>query len=1355
MLLYITQLRMSKEFEILQCHEEELVEALFNIDIPMLSRNLQRYRVITKEMTKTIASLDHDRLDSQTTVRYLLHLVCDRIKVDTTLCDIFLKVLCRTHRKGVVETLVQQLHTMREGPEVSADRANKRLVEEDVGDLIEILAEVSYKWEEISISLKLPIASIEECRNASNNKLRLHKALTEWVCGNHKHAKPPTLTDLRDTLASNTVARKLEMKMACTSCASEKSQNLDVSLRIQRESIDTEVADGKSTLLEVQVCPRESVTYRWMKDEQPLSESSDFSGTCSAILLINQARWGTEGEYCCLVSHASEQFTSSNVTVTVIYPPEKKCLLNLYQTQSEIPQDSWFSANTFISLALVKVNKLQTHDNLFVEGEIDAILEKRKRVEYKDAFGKYEIGALVLVEGRPGSGKTTLAHKIAKDWANGTVLQNSCMVFHISLRNYQEKLEIFKPFFQSQSELFQKKLEETSGDRVCFVLDGYDEYGPRHRDKSVINQLIQKTYLPLAMIIVTSRPAASAALRPKATRRVEVLGFTNQQFKNFISSYPFENFICSDEVDQTKSKLLTFLKAYTNVLNMCYLPINACMICFLYSQNLGDNMPKTETKIYESFVIAIISRKLRLNNSSVNLCSLKELHGYSKICFRLICALAFNMTAECKQIVHDHELPVSLDSLNSTAMRDLLTVDRTYVLFGFKDIFTFLHLTLQEYLAAYHIAGLNDIQQMRIIRSHESKSYMLNTFKFYCGLVDMKHKISQFDKITNYSVPDPLYMCHCAHETQEETVCCRAVTLLKGEIKVGVGVLTPADFTVLSYVISMASSLVIRVEFLRLLLYEDYVDDKWKNRELDNTNPLTYSFETTFVGTIFSMKMCIEDLLCTHVSYNYKPQHKQVQDKLNELFRESLPIDIQGQTLPMKQFWECSCDIFSSDSASPLADALKQCTNLKFLQLLGNYKSIEAASVIARTLKNCVDLQEVKISGVMPSSSAVVLVGGIQHLKLLHTLVLMNIELCSDCSAVLARGLKHCSNLKNLHLTYCKISPEGAEAISNGLTTILLKIIDMQYNSIGYKGTLALANKCHFKKLNINGNSIGSNGTEALARGALNYSTLYELHLENNNIDSSGIIALAKEISCFAGLKCLCLSHNYIGSDGAAALAQGLKFCIYLQILLFQNCDLSIDGVVEVGNSFNCWKDLTILDLSSNLSIITMDDTAATLIARRLQFLTFLEQLYLSNNSINSSSAIALAEGLQCCPFLHTLDMSKNTIGSAGAEALAGGLKCKEMKRVNLSHNNINNESVEALAILIQSSRLLKLDLSQNNIGSTGALILITELISYDYPTRLNLLINNISPKATKFLNKMVRRNTNLRVLLSNTSQAS
>ena len=117
--------------------------------------------------------------------------------------------------------------------------------------------------------------------------------------------------------------------------------------------------------------------------------------------------------------------------------------------------------------------------------------------------------------------------------------------------------------------------------------------------------------------------------------------------------------------------------------------------------------------------------------------------------------------------------------------------------------------------------------------------------------------------------------------------------------------------------------------------------------------------------------------------------------------------------------------------------------------------------------------------------------------------------------------------------------------------------------------------------------------------------------------------------------------------------------------------------------------------------------------------------------------------------------MSKNTIVSDGAVALANALKCKDMNYVNLSHNNIDIESVEALAILVQSNHLRRLDISHNNIKSTGGLILITELISYDHPVRLNLQFNNVSSKATKFLSIITCRNTNLHVLLSSPSQAS
>ena len=82
-------------------------------------------------------------------------------------------------------------------------------------------------------------------------------------------------------------------------------------------------------------------------------------------------------------------------------------------------------------------NKRQNNDsNYSVEGEIEAILEKRQKVEYEDSLSKYERGNLVLVEGRPGNGKTTLAHKM---------LQNVHMVLLISLCKDKQKKIRTKP----------------------------------------------------------------------------------------------------------------------------------------------------------------------------------------------------------------------------------------------------------------------------------------------------------------------------------------------------------------------------------------------------------------------------------------------------------------------------------------------------------------------------------------------------------------------------------------------------------------------------------------------------------------------------------------------------------------------------------------------------------------------------------------------------------------------------------------------------------------------------------------------------------------------------------------------
>ena len=92
--------------ELLEKNRHQLVRVLSSLSAPdflKLSRVLQKQRVLSKEGSDVLASLDHDSLDSKTTVGYLLQVVGERVKVDNTLCSQFLKSLTGFRNVGVVE----------------------------------------------------------------------------------------------------------------------------------------------------------------------------------------------------------------------------------------------------------------------------------------------------------------------------------------------------------------------------------------------------------------------------------------------------------------------------------------------------------------------------------------------------------------------------------------------------------------------------------------------------------------------------------------------------------------------------------------------------------------------------------------------------------------------------------------------------------------------------------------------------------------------------------------------------------------------------------------------------------------------------------------------------------------------------------------------------------------------------------------------------------------------------------------------------------------------------------------------------------------------------------------------------
>ena len=529
----------------------------------------------------------------------------------------------------------------------------------------------------------------------------------------------------------------------------------------------------------------------------------------------------------CLESNASETNSVSPHLVELVklnpLMKHRPKLAAFYSYQPEVPEGTWppVKKTQYINLALIRTEQAIDFNKEFlrqtIRGSVDDIMKDKDNIKYDEVFTEVEEGARLVFEGRPGCGKTTMMNKVSQDWAKWKFFSSS-LLFLVHLRRLENQSDVdlemvlrFTPVVFTDSEFLEMcaQIETNQGKGVVFALDGLDEYCPEKKKYKLtfIHKLIKGEILPKSVVIVASRPAASQKYRRDATKCIEVLGFLKQQIYQYIDSY-----FVGDE-----GKVLglrTYLEHHPNVMHMCYLPLHMAMVAYLYDIE-GASLPQTETEIYKHFTLSTLLRSIRRKNGMeldelFVLSTFEDLPSDDREIFDLILELAFQATVvKPRQVFSAEDIQKFFNKQPSNTGNDgsslgLVVVDRYFVKYGLKEIYTFLHLTFQEYLAACHIVQLSSEDQQKLTTKYGNDKKLGVVWKFYCGMTQFsdEQKMRNFERLFESTKSDVLLQLHCAHESQQVILCTHMVKSYDSKILLNTPSLNPADFTALGYVLT-------------------------------------------------------------------------------------------------------------------------------------------------------------------------------------------------------------------------------------------------------------------------------------------------------------------------------------------------------------------------------------------------------------------------------------------------------------------------------------------------------------------------------------------------------------------------
>ena len=696
----------------------------------------------------------------------------------------------------------------------------------------------------------------------------------------------------------------------------------------------------------------------------------------------------------------------------------------------------------------------------------------------------------VIVQGAPGIGKSTFAWKACRKWGKSKLFQGYDLVVLLRMReSYVRDAKILSDLFHSSDQKLSKDVTQEvidkSGEGVLFIFEGIDELPSSvlNDDNSVLMELLQGLLLPDVTIVATCRPWAVQFLLEKCgeqiSRHIEILGFTADDITRYIS-----HSFSKEEQDEFQQYILS----QPHLLNIMYIPLNTAITVHIYQQRKRSNqpLPKTTTQLYTSLVQSLILRHLKSipQYRNVKLDNLSSLPEPISQQFHQLCELAYSgFTKKSTQVIfNESDLPTGVDSLELMQSTSEFQADT-----GSSVSHAFLHITIQEFLAAYYIS-LQGVEFASAFVYEHLKSPMFSVlFRFLAGLSCIGISLWRVILPSLYdadciSIQSPEYL-HWLYEAQSPELCKNVLNARK----------------------------------------VDYVPMHFS---LSDINALSYCLQHS--ASLWTLNLSLSSPTCLFHSAN--AQHSIRSETTTEAAARIQGLVIysyEGNSNTVSTFLQsipthCFLGIHTISINGGRSSLAKPAVKFDFQVSTSNSLTENTRLFQALTILQLANV-------ILGDGGAVSILKSLQSSK------------SSISSISLIRTRIGCSDMIEL----CKII-----STSTTLNYLNIADNSLSSESLQHLFSALMSSTVSLKILNISSNAVTSSDAEFLSIALSINQSLTRLYLDQCSIDAEGVLHLASGLTQNIKLAYLHMTCNHIGVNGACSLADLLQENTTLEMLL-------------------------------------------------------------------------------------------------------------------------------------------------------------------------------------------------------------